>query len=134
MVEESTPAERSWLRYLAAAAVLAAAFIGFSVLTAAPTSSIAFSLTASILEQRVKAGGSAPLTDGTFTFSGSRLSFTGTVAADRVSVAGQIVAADRKSAESFKGEARVVDGKAEVVVRSGDGQRVGALSLSFPSS
>lgn len=126
-----TPRANLWLRCLAGATLLAIGFIAFSAFTANPASKVAFDLTAGFSDEKVTIGGAISVQDGAFEFDGSRISFSGRVEGDRVSIDGRIVNGERTRTVSFVGGATVVEGRSSVTVKSPQGSRLGTLKLDF---
>lgn len=126
-----TPRTNLWLRCVAGATLLAIGFIAFSAFTANPASKVAFDLTAGFSDEKVTIGGAVSVHDGAFEFDGNRISFSGRIAGEHVSIDGRIVNGERSRTVSFVGNATVIDGRSSVTVKSPQGSRLGTLKLAF---
>lgn len=126
-----TPRTSIWLRCLAAATLLAIGFIAFSAWTDAPSSKVAFSLSAGFSDQKVTIGGAVSVIGGAFEFQGNRISFSGRIEGDWVSIDGRVANGDRSRTKSFAGGGAIVEGRSSVTVKSSEGSRLGTLKLDF---
>lgn len=127
----ATPRTSLWLRCLTGATLLAIAYIAFSAWTAAPSRKVAFNLTAGFSDEKVTVGGVVNVIDGAFEFDGSRISFSGKIEGDRVSIDGRVANRDRSRTKSFAGGSAIAEGRSSVTVKSPEGSRLGTLKLDF---
>ena len=118
--------------YAMAASFIAAVIVGVgSAIGSAPAEKVGFDLTLQIDGKGVRAGGTTFVTDDAFSFTSSRLTFSGTIAADEVTIEGKVGADGPSAAQDFRTSGRRADGHLTAAVTAPDGRRLGSLRLEF---
>jgi len=81
---------------------------------------------------KVDAMGSRKIYDQRFDFEGARLSFTGDIQGDQVSITGSIRSEDGgEAAREFKAEGKIADNRAVFPLVTPKGSRIGKIELSL---
>ncbi|MFM9845150.1 MAG: hypothetical protein ACKVOI_19470 [Dongiaceae bacterium] len=80
----------------------------------------------------IEAAGSRKIYEQRFNFDGTRISFTGDIQGDRVSITGTMRSNDEGVvAREFKAEGRIADNRAVVPLMTPKGSRIGKIELSL---
>ena len=80
----------------------------------------------------IEAAGSRKIYEQRFNFDGNRISFTGDIQGDRVSITGTMHSADQGVASrEFKAEGQIADNRAVFPMLTPKGSRIGKIELSL---
>ena len=80
----------------------------------------------------IEAAGSRKIYEQRFNFDGTRISFSGDIQGDRVSITGTMHSADQGEApREFKAEGQIADNRAVVPLMTPKGSRIGKIELSL---
>jgi hypothetical protein len=122
---------RFFLYALAAVPIAAVIFALATALGSAPAPKVAFDIKLKIAGQDVRASGTTFLRSDGFSFAAGRLSFTGTVTGDDVSIAGKVATDDRAQTRDFGASGHLAEGRMSATLNGDGGRRMGTLKLEL---
>jgi hypothetical protein len=123
---------RFFLYGFTAVPIAAVIFAVATAIGSAPSPKVAFDMKVKIADQDVRATGTIYVeSDGLFSFEGSRLSFSGTVTGDDVTIKGKVATDDRAQTRDFGTTGHLTDGRMSATLNGDGGRRMGTLKFEL---
>jgi hypothetical protein len=127
------PFGRTLVYFALALFIVSVVLVAASALTSGSTPKVGFDMTVTVAEQEVTAFGNARLADGRIDFTGTRLTFAGTIEGDQVKIEGTVALPNEPTPHGFRASGRIVGDRLNLPVNGTNGRRIGSLRLELPS-
>jgi hypothetical protein len=127
----SGSSRRFFLYGVTAVPIAAVIFAVATVTGSSPSPKVGFDMKVKIADEDLRAAGTLYLETDGFHFDGGRLSFSGTVSGDEVTIKGKATNEDRTLTRDFGTSGHLRDGQMSATLNGDGGRRMGTLKLEL---
>ena len=122
---------RFFVYVLVAVPIAAVIFAITAAMQSGSPPKVAFDLKLKAYDEDYRAGGTAYLEDDGFSFESDRLSFTGTVNGDEVTITGTVTKGDRSQTRQFGANGHLANNQMTATLNGDRSSRLGSLKLEL---
>ena len=128
---KSRGSSRFFLYGITAVPIAAVIFAVATAIGSGPSPKVGFDMKVKIAEEDMRASGTLYVESDGFSFDGGRLSFSGTVSGDDVTITGKATSEDRTLTRDFGAAGHLSGGRMSATLNGDGGRRIGSVKLEL---